>query len=268
MFFEAQRAIGLRSSPLECLDGLDGVVINEKADAVEAASAIVGAEIEMANKYKIYAPGGWDDIFYALEKTSFFNRNIQRCFGSCTGWHVDLMYSQGLGKEQSWHVNRPNSLTCCCINRPEATLYDDNDVVLGVVQEPFLCCCDMKFTVFDEFEEPVLYVKSSTCQAGYLCPLPCPCLDCNDVEFDIVDAGTGDKVGDMKKKVPSWFTWVVAPDVDDYHVQWPGVKDPKHKALLMVAALYIDFRHFNQNANGGPTRKLGAGLLGQQLISG
>merc|ERR1719410_635202 len=90
-------------------------------------------------------------------------------------------------------------------------------------------------------------MNSGACPLGFYCPFPClPTL--RDIKFTITDTD-GKEVGQLTKRVPGMFKHFFAPDVDDYVVEWPGVEQPEHRALIMAGTMFIDFRYFNDNSN-------------------
>eukprot|EP00927_Polykrikos_kofoidii_P024705 TRINITY_DN22401_c0_g2_i1.p1 TRINITY_DN22401_c0_g2~~TRINITY_DN22401_c0_g2_i1.p1 ORF type:complete len:295 (+),score=54.69 TRINITY_DN22401_c0_g2_i1:84-887(+) len=260
----AQRQLGIVSDSLECLAGVDEICIKEKVRTLEAITAIMGQEIEMANKYKVYAEGGVDDLFVAWEQTNFVGRNLKQCFGDCSPWHMDIRYAQGLGSEAGFKLDRPASCTFCCFNRPEAYMYDTEGNLLGSVRDPFTCCGGLNFSVQDPEGTTVLQMDGGRCQPGFWFPLPC--LDCNKIEFPIVDAETGAVKGQMTKKAPSLFHWTVAPDVDHYHLSFKDVEQPENRALLLAMTIFIDFRYFNNNRNDSGHRQTLWGGLREKLL--
>jgi len=261
-----QERLGIRSTPLQCLSRLDGITVKERVRTIEALSAIYGQEIEMANKYHVYAPGGIDDKFYAVEKTNVVFRNMKMFFGDCMPWSVDIMYAEGVGATPAFHVERPLSFTCCCFNRPFATMKDTEGSLLGSLHDPWTCCGGLDFTIRDPEGNRVIDLDGGCFQAGFWCPLPI--FDMKNVRLVIRDAETGLEVGQVTKKVPSAFKFFFAPDVDNYNVDFDGVQSPEHKALIMAMTIFIDFRYFNDNSNDETPRRTVFNALHQRLLGG
>lgn len=117
---------------------------------------------------------------------------------------------------------------------------------LGSIRDPF-ACCDLTFSVRDSADQDVLHAKGGCCQWGLCCPLPCG--PCSKVHFPIHDAKGDEAVGGIEKQVPSCLKFCLAPDVDNYKVDFKGMKDPTNKALVMGLAIFMDFRYFNDNRN-------------------
>merc|ERR1719266_1741907 len=80
---------------IACLMQHQKVEIKEKVNMIEALTAIIGQEIEMANKYKIFADGGNEELFYAVEETDCCMRQLKQCAPDCAPWKLDILYTQG-----------------------------------------------------------------------------------------------------------------------------------------------------------------------------
>lgn len=255
----AQKMMGMRSHALQCLSEMDGIDVKENIRYVEAISALAGQEIEMANAYQVYTLDGWDDKFYGFEQTNFFLRNLGQCFGDCAPWTLDIYYREGWGDELAFHLDRPCSATCCCLGRPVAYMTDADGNSLGSIRDPWDVCASLGFEIIDADGEKVYDLSSGPCPLGFYFPLPCiPTF--RDITFTITSA-YGEEVGVLTKRVPGWFRFLFAPDVDDYRVEWSGVRDPQHRALIMAATMFIDFRYFNDNTNDGKARQTAMGTV-------
>lgn len=227
------------ASPLQLLDGLQGIQVKEKVNLLEAASALMGTEVEMANKYSIQDQSG-NQVFFAAESTDCCTRQLKQCFGDCAPWSVDVFQ----GDQKAFEISRPWTCTCLCLNRPKLEVKDVvDDAYLGAVIDP-CTCCGMKFRLVDKDDNDVAAVDGGCCQCGLCCPLPCG--PCSEVNFDITDA-SGSNVGHMTKRVPGCCKFFLASDVDNYDITFDGVSDPETKALIMATALFIDFKYFNVN---------------------
>lgn len=241
---------------MQVLDGVSCVKIKEKANLIEAASALLGQEIEMANKYKIKDRDSGADLFYAVEQTDCITRQLKQCFGDCAAWNLDIMYIGGGGAEQAMKMEKPWTCTFCCFNRPTVTVSDYNSgEVLGMVADPWTCC-SLNFTMKDAGENPLVTANGGCCQWG-LC-LPLPCGPCAEVNFDLQGPG-GDSVGLLQKKVPGCLKFFLAPDVDNYTIRFDsnGPWDGKTKALTMAMAIFMDFRIFSNNPNDDADDNIG-----------
>lgn len=242
-----------QNTALQMLSQVTSVEVQEKANLIEAVTALLGAEIEMANRYRILDQQG-AEIMYAVEQTDCLTRQFKSCCGDCAPWNVDIMYTYGGASQKVFSLTRPCTMTCCCFNRPVMTVVDaTNGSVLGSMVDPF-ACCDLTFTMQDPQGGDVLKGKGGCCQWGLCCPLPCG--PCSEVNFPIHDASSDQEVGHIQKKVPSCLKFLFASDVDNYKIEFGAVENPSYKAMLIAMTIFIDFRYFNDNKNdnnnGGP----------------
>lgn len=238
------------SAPKQALMKTNGLQIKEKASAIEAITALLGAEVEMANKYQIFDEDGNDQLFYAAEKTDCCKRQMKSCFPDCSPWELDIAYTQGGRSDLAYTIERPCTFTFCCFNRPEAEVTDvQSGEKIGTIKDP-CACCDLTFQIKDANDEVAMNVRGGCCQWGLCCPLPCG--PCSHVHFDVEDAA-GNSIGGLEKQVPGCCKFLFASDVDNYKIDFSDVSDPSHRALLMALGIFIDFRYFsdNKNDNGG-----------------
>jgi len=229
------------------LENVSVLKIKEKVNLLEAASALLGQEIEMANKYMVKDQETGQDLFYAVEQTDCITRQLKQCFGDCAAWNLDIMYIGGGGAEQAMKMEKPWTCTVCCFNRPTVKVSDFNTgEVLGAVSDP-CTCFGLTFTMKDADDSPLVTASGGCCQWGLCCPLPCG--PCAEINFDLQDANSGNNVGLLKKKVPGCLKFFLAPDVDNYTVRFDsdGPWDGKNKALMMAMAIFMDFRIFSDN---------------------
>lgn len=242
----AQAAGIAMAQHLEALAAQPKVCVQEKMNLIEALSAIIGQEIEMGNKYAIKTEGG-EELFMAVEETNCILRQVKQCFPDCTPWKVDIMYTQGGANQKVFEMERPFSCTCCCFNRPVVNMTDvTTGEKIGSIKDPF-ACCDLTFAVLGPDGSTALKANGGCCQWGLCCPLPCG--PCAEVNFPVTDANSGDEVGKLQKKVPGCCKFFLAPDVDNFNVEFGEVQSPQFKALLIGLAIFMDFRYFNENPN-------------------
>jgi len=194
-----QEQLGIRTTPLQCLASMDGMKVREKVRVIEAVSALLGQEIEMANMYKVFSQSNAiDDKFYAVEQTGPIFRNLKMLFGDCTPWQLDIMYAEGLGATQAFKVERPFSLTCCCLNRPAAYMKDIDGNEIGSLHDPWTCCGGLDFTVRDPEGTAILALDGGMFQPGFWCPMPCG--EMKNVRFKVKDLEKGgEEVGIVTK---------------------------------------------------------------------
>lgn len=233
---------------------VSGIQIKEKVRALEALSAAIGQEIEMANKYKVLDQDG-QELFFAVEQTDFCGRQLKQCCNDCAAWDVDILYTQGGRSDEAFKMHRDTTLTCCCLNRPTVKVSSAQGGEIGSISNP-CSICNLVFDIADATGDHILSIDGSACQCGLLCP--CPCGPCAEVNFDVNDA-SGNQVGTVTKKVPGCCKFFIADDVDNYHVDFDSLQDPTQKILLMAASIFMDFRYFSNNSSDDNS---GGGLLG------
>lgn len=222
------------------------VEVQEKVNLVEASTALLGQEVEMPNRYAIIDSATHQQVFFAVEQTGFLQRQMKQCFGDCAPWNLDIFFTGHGAPQKAFHVERPATCTCCCLNRPMAGVFDaSSGRPLGSIRDP-CTCFSTYFSVTDERGREVLTADGGCCQLGLWCP--CPCGPCSVVNFDIADSQTGQKVGSIQKRIPSPFVWLMAPDVDNYAVDFGQVSNPSYKVLIMAMSMFMDFRYWNDNS--------------------
>lgn len=239
------------------LESLNAIDVKEQANMVQELTAMIGMEIEMANRYQILDTVG-NQHFFAVEKTDCCRRQMQQMMcHDCASWEVDLLYTPaGYQAQQFISVQRPCGCTCCCFNRPVANVIDDvTKAKIGSFRDP-CTCWSLQFQVRDDRDEEVLTVDGGClcCQPGMICPLPCG--PCSEVAFDVKDSSSGAVVAHITKRVPGWLAFLFAPDIDNYHVTFEQVQTPQWKAILMAFTVFLDFRYFNTNRNEGEAQRL------------
>jgi len=247
----------MASPAMQVMEGVSGLTIKEKVSLVEAATALLGQEVEMANKYSILDAGTGEQIFYAVEQTDCITRQVKQCCGDCAPWSVDILLTKKGHQQKAFHMERPFTCTCCCFNRPVVEISDTSGRSIGRVVDPCTCCA-MTFHVHDAQGNDVVTADGGCCQWGICCPLPCG--PCSKIDFDVLTRGR--KVGHLQKKVPGCCKFFFASDADNYHVDFGAVRDPYHKVLIMALAIFMDFRYFNNNSaddDGGVLGLLGGG---------
>jgi hypothetical protein len=246
---------------------VQSVQICEHVRLLEAASALLGQEIELANKYSVKDHRTGAPLFYAVEQTDCFSMQLKQCFGDCAAWSVEMLYTGRGGAEQALRMERPWTCTCLCFNRPTVYITDvTSGRELGHVTDP--CnCIGMDLAAVRPNGEKIFSVDGGCCQLGTWCPMPCG--PCSKVEYTINDRD-GVSAGMLTKKVPGCFKFFLAPDVDNYIVDFDlrnrVWKNTEHKAMMIAMALFMDFHYFSDNSNDngrdGPIDGAGQELLG------
>mmetsp|Transcript_39079 Transcript_39079/g.59000 ORF Transcript_39079/g.59000 Transcript_39079/m.59000 type:complete len:149 (+) Transcript_39079:138-584(+) len=123
------------------------LMIKEKASVIEAVTAMMGQEIEMANKYEIKDKETGEQLFFAVETGSCCKRQCQTVCPDCAPFSLDVMLTHEGRNEKVFKMEKPWSVACCCFNRPKVTIYDVlADAEIGSVTQPWMLC-NMKFEV-------------------------------------------------------------------------------------------------------------------------
>jgi len=236
-----------QQAAMACLHQLRSVEVEEKASIVEAVSAALGHEIEMANKYTVYAPGKVP-VFFAAEQTDFCTRQAKGFCPDCAPWHLDVVYTKDGRSDRAFNLERDCTCTCCCFNRPRVEIKDaSTGRLIGSITDPW-ACCDLTFTLRDAQDNTVLKAVGGCCQCGLCCPMPCG--PCSEINFPIHDSG-GHEVGHIQKQVPSCLTFLFADDVDNYKIDFGGISNPDWKALVLGLSIFMDFRYFSNSSADG-----------------
>lgn len=241
------------------LNGMGKCEVQEKVLWGEVLGAVIGVEVNFGNKYKVFDENK-NEVFLIAEQTDCCTMQMKRgCCQDCVGWNADIINIYGGQRTNFLHMQRDFTLTCCCLNRPVMDLHDvASGNKIGSLRDPF-ACCDLTFNMMDPEGKDVLAAKGGCCQWGLCCPLPCG--PCASVSFELVDIASGDKVGEITKKVPSCCKFLIDSEVDNYQVDFNAVTNPQWKALVMALTVFIDFRYFSENqdpAEVGETGILGA----------
>lgn len=231
------------------LNNCQSIKVKQKFEMLEALTGY-----EQANEYKVYGDDGVK-LFKCKEKSDWCAR--QCCPSGCRPYDYQIKMETGPYNDMEFlHAVREFACTCLCFNRPELTVFiPGTGQTLGYMTDPW-ACCDMTFDLFDADRNLVLKVNGSCCQCGLFCK--CPCGPCDSVNFDIKDGQTGEVVGDIKNKFRA-ANLFAASDADNYEINFGKVQDPRWKAMVMVLAIFLDMRYFEQS--GGEQRDNSA--LGQ-----
>ncbi|CEL94424.1 unnamed protein product [Vitrella brassicaformis CCMP3155] len=236
----------INTDPWAILSGMTGAEIKER---VRMAEAILGWE--QNNIYDIKDQNG-NPAFIAKEDTDTCTRLIGMCcpVQDCRMFKLDISVPPmpGASPPPFLHLDRPWTCTCYCFNRPKVTVTDltAGGEVIGTMRDPWHCC-NYNMRMADPEGKDVLNVEASCCQCGFWCPLPCG--PCKEVQFEITDVESKQKVGHFKRIVPCNLLKFLFTDVDNYQVEFGGITDPKWKSLLLAAAVFADFRYFSTNKN-------------------
>jgi len=83
------------------------------------------------------------------------------------------------------------------------------------------------------------------CQCGIICKGPCQ--GCNEAFFDIRDPN-GNVLSKLRKKYPG-FLKAAFTDADNFAIEFPPNIPSTHKALIMAAVIFMDYRYFEERHN-------------------
>eukprot|EP00744_Colponema_vietnamica_P004827 GILI01007151.1.p1 GENE.GILI01007151.1~~GILI01007151.1.p1 ORF type:complete len:331 (+),score=97.10 GILI01007151.1:76-993(+) len=219
------------TSGYQILAALQTVRIKQKVEMLEVVTGI-----ETENKYKIEMENG-TDLFKAVEKSDFCSRNCLP--GSARPFEMKI--SLDSTKQPFLRLHRPFTCTFLCLARPYLDVFEQDQAGsrIGRVVQPFTCC-NHEFNVFDQSETLVYTIWGNCCQCGFL-NWPC----CMEVEFEI--RKHGEPVGKIRREFPGCGK-AMATDADSFVIHFPADASPQHKALLISATFFIDFRFFEKNS--------------------
>ena len=106
-------------------------------------------------------------------------------------------------------MDRPFKCTCCCLARPELTVYwgtlDNTSNVIGKVLEP-CTCIEIQMDLVDNASNSRFNIVADGCQCG-ICCRGSPCGRCSEVVFPIYKSSTqvkelGNCSGNIKRLFP------------------------------------------------------------------
>jgi len=239
-----------------------GIFVKQKFDWQEAFS---GCETE--NVYEVYGVNKDGEkkgkaIFKCKEKSGCCSRQFMSA--ECRPFIVTINTVddefEELDNEPFLKIERPCKCTCYCFNRPEITVTwveGGRNEYLGKIKDPWNWC-DLLVTVQDKNNEIRYKIDGSCCQLGMHCKAPCE--PCQTIDFEIKSPG-GDNVGHLTKKSQGCFKAMIS-DSDNFAMTFPANATKEDKALLMCAIIFLDFRYFEENPNGGKKNKGGVIIVG------
>lgn len=227
---------------LEYLSMLDKLVVKQEAHLME-----VILPYEVSNRYEILNPMGMK-VFEAAEETDCLMRH---CCGTRRPFTIHVTNNFG---EDILLFKRQKKLLvvccdCACLGR---AWQDEVRVVTAVTPEqlgslrhncsPFY----PHFTLYDEADRPVLYVKGPFCLAFAF-------EQCCDVHFDVLNSDKV-KVGSISKHMAGILKELFT-DADNFGVTFPIEMDVRQKACLLGAVFLIDFSFFETGPVSFPMTK-------------
>jgi len=225
------------------------VKVQQQRQILEAVSCF-----EAQNRYLIYDGPTPEStpIFYVQEGSLWWERMC--CPPDCKPWRMTYhnidpsAVAGGISPEKLkqypafLHIERPCSLTCWCLNRPEAVITEGGPGgrILGKLRDP--CApCHLTFEIQDPSGQNRLDSRLCFCQKGLLCPCP----GCT-VDFPINDIGDGHQVAQITK---TWMAGDCCPlcfkDWDNNVIHFGEASNPDYKMLLITLATFIQMRYFD-----------------------
>lgn len=248
---------GSKPSPFDVFSSLNAMWIHQEAQYLENC----GCEFE--NEYTIYGAKVEEGelkrdkknlLFQCKEKSSCCQRHC--CASSMRAFEMSVCFNdvqidpnthQYVSKWTPFlHMQRDYACTCCCCNRPYIRVNrveSGREEKIGTVTDAWtLCGYVYELVSLDQLES--YSVRGSCCQCGLLCR--CPCGPCEKVDFPIFDDKNDAAVGCISKVWPG-FCRAVLTDADSYCVTFPAEMSCSFKVLVLAAALFIDFRHFEES---------------------
>lgn len=241
----------------EMFEGFGGVYISQTAEAIEA---VTGCETE--NKYYVYERNQHGrkmgkPILKCKEYSNCCSRNCLP--GDCRPFKMRV-FNLWNHENMALELVRPCQCGCCCFNRPKMQVYFTENGAreyIGKVVDNF-DCCNYSFDVKDSSHKTIYTLVASCCQCGIWCK--CPCRSCEHIDFDMYQGGRkGRPLGaKMFKRGKKNCCKNALTDADEFSVPFPHGSPWKHRALLLAAALLVDFRMFES----GPTNPEASGISG------
>ncbi|CAM9659585.1 unnamed protein product [Discosporangium mesarthrocarpum] len=224
---------------LEVLAMVDGLMIHQQVEKLEAAAQAFGISYESNNKYNISNRVGIQ-VYQAHEETGFCWRC---CCGSLRPAHIKMFDATGhqvlaMKRKFRW---LPCAWFECC--RETVDVYHgtmETGTIIGQVTQP-VCggCFTPRLNILNAAGEKDLGVKGHFCIG-----------ECCGSTFD-VEGSDESKVGEVKKLGANSFTEFAKEtltDADRFVINFPQDLKVETKATALMALLVIDFIFYE---NGG-----------------
>jgi hypothetical protein len=239
------------------LESRGGLTVRQRFNWEEVVSGC-----EMPNTYTVYGMNSQGDkkgnpLFKCKEVSGCCSR---MCLSAeCRPFQVnintaDILY-EALDNEPFLRVDRPCQCTFYCCNRPEIKIFcveGGKDEFLGKVVDPFNFC-NLQLDVYDNCDQKKYTIEGYCCQLGIWCKWPCD--PCQRIEFKI-KGQSGEELADLVKTSAGCVQTALA-DTSNFVVNFPANCKPQDKALLMCAAVFLDYRHFEE----GQQKKKNNGVM-------
>ena len=232
--------------PMTEIASCQSLLIKQEAQFMEALTGC-----EQPNIYHVFgnSPLGARYLFKCIEKSGWCMRRC--CTSSQRSFDMDIIHCSSLDQLGMGYttpfasMNKPFMCTVCCLCRPEVNL------ILSSTHQPVgkvkhICTvCDPTFEVYNCTSGLKYIVTADCCQCAIMCPGFLA--KTSRGVFDILDAGTSQKVGQITKECATISEMVT--DADSYIVNFPVTADANDKLLLTGLALMIDYLFFESDAD-------------------
>ncbi len=235
----------MQGNSYQMLAGFGDLFIRQQVEMVEA---FTGFETE--NKYDIFAMGGTQHLFHAMEQSDCCTR---QCCGPSREFKMTVCGMQGLSNPIITIMRPFRCRSPCCCNLQEVSVYAGTEAgqLLGVIREQWSCGdAQLNLEVNGRVEFKI---------QGPLCVCDGPC--CGDQVFQINDPAdqpiqTPTGAAEIRKMGAQDFGSAVQQQftkADNFGATFPMSASPEAKALILASVFLIDFMFFEnaQNNNGG-----------------
>ncbi|XP_071945599.1 phospholipid scramblase 1-like [Antedon mediterranea] len=224
---------------LEYLSQVDQVLIHQTVELLEVFTGW-----ECKNRYEIKNTLG-QQIYFAMEESTCLMR---QCCKNGREFYIHITDNSGQEVLRGYHPFRCCQGCCCCANNDYCAM----DIVLeapvgnkvGFLRQRKFCCSP-RFELLDAHDRPIFDIQGPCCCKMIQCPCGCT----GDVDLDIIDSKSKEKVGAYTKQwsgvVKEWFT-----KADNFSVQFPMDLDVNLKAALIAGFFLIEVMFFDYNGGG------------------
>ena len=234
---------------------LKNQLINISELIVQQESDIIGAIIKcfkMPNNYHIYGRERNGEFTYLYKLREFSGCTMRNfCPINCRGFTIKMKLVQSYENKNDNNFNnsimkikKNFKIPFLCLVRPDLKVtLEKEETYLGTVEKNF-SLFDPCFTIYNENNQEVKYIKTDCCQCGFICR-DCSLGKTEDVHFFIYNSSDKSKpIGDICKKTESLFSIS-----DSYSIIYPVNIPPEEKILLSLVAVLIDYHYFENKTN-------------------